>query len=82
MVFTSFRVQTFGAFGGSDSGSERIAGIKRHIHHAAALHPVARTPRARGKSVALNIAIISRIRIDQAAHGAMLRRNLGFDPAP
>ena len=45
--------QALGVRGRADAGRERIAGIERHVHHAAALRAVARAVRALGKNVVL-----------------------------
>ena len=50
--------------------------------HAAALHAIRRTPGALGENVALGVAIVARIGIDQAADRAVLGGDLGLDAAP
>ncbi len=77
-----FQVETLCVFRGADSGRERIAGIERHIHHAAALYAVAWAPGAVGENVALSVAVVCRIGVDEAADRAMLGRNFGLDAAP
>ena len=77
-----FQVETLGVFRGADAGRERIARINRHIHHAAALHAVARTPRAVGENVALRVAVIGGIGVDEASEGAVFGRYFGLDAAP
>ena len=77
-----FQIEPLRVFRGADAGGERIARIKRHIHHAAALHAVARTPGTVGENVALRVAIVRGIGIDEASDRAMLGRNLGLDAAP
>ena len=67
---------------GAPAGRERIAGVDRHVHHAAALHAVLRAVRSDREHVALVEAVVLRIRIDQAADGAVLPRHLGLDAAP
>ena len=77
-----FQVEALGIFRGADAGRERIARIDRHVHHAAALHAVARTPCAVGENVALRVAVIGGIGIDEASDGAVLGRDFGLDAAP
>ncbi len=77
-----FQLEALGVLRGSDSGGERIAGIERHIGHAAALHAVAGTPSAGRENVTLRVAVVRRIGIDQASHGAVFGRHLGLDAAP
>ena len=67
---------------GSDAGRERIAGIDRHVHHAAALHPVHRPPGSLRVHVALSVAIVPRVREDEAAHGAVFGGDFRLDAAP
>ena len=71
-----------GVLGGADAGSQRVAGIDHHVHHAAALHAVPGAHGAGGENQAGGIAVIARIGIDQAAHGPVLGGHLGFDAAP
>ena len=74
--------QPFGILGRADSRRERIARIDRHIHDAAALHAVRIAAWPRGEHVALNVAVVARVGIDEAADGAVLGRDLGLDAAP
>ena len=48
--------------------------MDRHVHDAAALHALRRAPRAFGIDVALEEPVVARIRVDDAADGAVLRR--------
>ena len=77
-----FQVETLCARHGTNARCERIARVNRHIHHASPLHAVFVTHGAFGKDLILEISVIARIGVDNAAHGAMLGRHLGFDPAP
>ncbi len=74
--------QPLGVLGGADAGGERVAGINGHVHHAAALYAVRRTIRAVGIGVALVVAVVARVGINQAADGAMLGGHLRLDAAP
>ena len=63
-------------------GRRRIAGIARHVHHAAALNHAPAAERAVGVDLALEVAVLVRIRIDDAGDGAVLGRDLRLDAAP
>ena len=54
----------------------------RHVHHAAALYAVARAPRAVGENVALRVAVVGGIGIDEASDRAVLGGDFGLDAAP
>ncbi len=54
----------------------------RHVHHAAALHTVLWAERTLWEDVALRVAVIFWVGIDETAHGAMLSRDLRLDAAP
>ena len=56
--------------------------MRRHVEHAAALDPVAVPHRALRKHVVHRIPVVRGIRVDQAADGAVLRRDLRLDAAP
>ncbi len=58
---------------GANARRERIAGIDRHVQHAAALHAVFIAHGTFGKDVVLEVAVVARIRIDDAADGTVLR---------
>ena len=60
----------------------RIAGIARHVHHAAALNHAPAAERTFGIHVALGVAVLVWIRVDDAGDGAVLGRHLRLDPAP
>ena len=66
----------------ADVRGQRIARIERHVHHAAALRAVLRPHRAVRKRRLAEVTVVSRIRIDEAADGAVLARDLGLDAAP
>ncbi len=63
-------------------GREGVARIHRHVHHAAALHAVPGPPRTTRVDVALDVAVLPRVRVDEAADRAVLGRDLGLDAAP
>ena len=67
---------------GAPSRRERIAGFHGQVDHAAALHPVLRSPRALSVRVALKKSVVARIRIDDAGDGSVLGSDLRLDPAP
>ncbi len=71
-----------GVGGGAHARGQRIARIGRHVLHRAALHRVFGAPAAARIGIILGIAVIARIRIDQAADRAMFLRQLGLQPAP
>ncbi len=77
-----FQIEALGIFACADARCQRIAGINWIVGHAAALHAVARTPRACRKSFALLESIFVRIGINQAANCAVFRRNFRLDAAP
>ena len=74
--------QPLGVLGGADAGSKRVAGVNRHVHDAAALRAVFWTERAFGEDLALEVAVLMRVGIDQASDGAVLGRHFGLDAAP
>ena len=74
--------QALGVLRRADSRSQRIAGINRHVHHASALRAVGVAERALGEDVALEIAVVVGVGVDQASDGAVLGRNLRLDAAP
>ena len=74
--------QALGVFRGAHTGRQRIAGIKRHVRDAAALHAVLGPPGACGERLALKETVLMRIGIDQAADRAMLGGHFRLDAAP
>ena len=68
--------------GRADAGRERIAGMHRHVHHRAALRAVLVAIRALRIDVALEVAVVARIGVDDAADRAMLGGDLRLDAAP
>ena len=64
------------------SGRERVAGIGRHVHHAAALGAVRRPVSALRINVAAIVAVVPRVGVNDAADGAVLGGYFGFDAAP
>ena len=81
MVLRFCQRQPLGILGGPDSGRQRIAGIFR-VHHAAALHAFFRTIRAGGKILPFEVAVLPRVGVDDATHGAMLGCDLRLDTSP
>ncbi len=64
-------------------GRERIARVRgREVHHAAPLHAVLRPHRALREHVAPEVAVVARVRVDEAPDGAVLGRHLRLDAAP
>ena len=62
--------------------AERIAGMNRHVHDAAALHALLRPERSLRIHVARVVAVVSRVRVDEAGDRAVLVGDLGLDAAP
>jgi hypothetical protein len=56
--------------------------MDRHVHDAAALRPHLRAIGALREDLAGEIAVLARIRVDDAADGAVFGRHLRLDPAP
>ena len=82
MVVRFLQLQALGIRGGADSGRERVAGIDRHVHDAAALHAVAIAPGALREHLAHEVAVVVRIGVDDAAHRAVFGGHLRLDAAP
>src|SRR6185312_13819698 len=61
---------------------QRIAGINRHVGDRSPLHAVRRTIAALRIRVARRVAIVVRIRINDAANGAVLVGELGLETTP
>ena len=55
---------------------ERVAGVHRQVERTAALHAVLVAHRAIGEHLVHEVAVIARIGVDDAADGAVLRRDL------
>ena len=68
--------------GRADAGRQRVAGVQRHVCHAAALHALLRTERALRVDLALEVAVVPGVRINDAGERAPLRRDLRLDAAP
>src|SRR5262249_56369380 len=64
------------------SRGQRVAGVDRHIHHAAALRAVFVPVRAFRIDVSLVIAVLFRVGVDDAADRAVFVRDLRFDSSP
>ena len=74
--------QALCVLGRAHARRERVARIHRHVHHAAALHAIPGPPRPVGIDIALGVAVIPGVRVDEAADRAVLGRDLGLDAAP
>ena len=74
--------QSLRILGRADAGRQRITRIYLHLHHAAALRAEARTPRPARIRVALYIAVVAGIRINEAPDCPVFGRDFGFDAAP
>ena len=77
-----FARQPLRVLGGANAGSQRIARIHRRIQHAAALRTIGRPPAALRIRVALIIAVVARVGINQTADRAVFSRNLRLDASP
>ena len=66
----------------ADPGGQRVADEERHVHHAPALHALPRAEWTGRVGVPRVIAVVLRVRVDEAAHGAVLRGQLRLDAAP
>ena len=73
---------TLGVGGGALERRQWIARIERHVLHRPALYPVLHPVGTVGIDIALEVAVVSRIGIEDGADGAVLRRDLGLDAAP
>ncbi len=62
--------------------SQRIAAVQGQILNRAALHGIGRPIAALRIGVALAVAVVARIGVNQAAHGAMFVGQLRLQPAP
>ena len=75
-------VEPLGVRRGTDIRGERVTGEQRHVEDRppldAAVHPI----RACRVDVAPEVPIVARIRVDEAADGALFGRHLRFDTAP
>ena len=60
----------------------RIAGIGRHVHHAAPLDAVLAPHRAVREDTFDEVAVIARVRVQQAANGPPLGRHFRLDAPP
>src|SRR5439155_12875011 len=65
-----------------DPRGEWIAGVERHVHDAAALHPILRPPRPLREHVPGLVAVVPRIGIDETPHRAVLARHFRLDAPP
>ncbi len=77
-----FNVESLRAGCCADPRGERVAGIQRHVHHAAALDAVLGSPWARRKDVAVEESVIAGVGVDDASHGTFFPCELRLDPAP
>ena len=62
-------------------GVSRVAGILEEILHGAALHAGLRPPGADGPGIALVVAIVLRVGVDEHAGGAALLGDVDLDAA-
>src|SRR5262245_24213266 len=76
-----FHVEAFRARSGANTGSQRVTGVKRQVGNRPSLRTCFVSPCALRVYVACKIAVVARIRIDDAANSAMLCSDLGLDPA-
>ena len=67
---------------GGDARRERVAGIERHVGDAAALDAVLIAHGTLREDIAVEIAILVRVGIDNAPNRAMFRGDLRFDSPP
>ena len=67
---------------GAHARGQWVARINRHVHHTAALYAVARTPGALRKNLTREIAVLMRIRVNDAAYSAMFGGHFWLDAAP
>ncbi len=77
-----FAGQALGVLGGAHARRQRIARIERHVLDRAALDALRRPLPALGPHVVAPIAVVARVRIDQAADRAVLLRELGLEAPP
>ena len=77
-----FVVEALGVFGRAVAGREGVAGVGGHVEHRAALSPGFGLEGAFGVHVALPVAIVLRVGINQAADGTLFGGHLGLDAAP
>ena len=75
-------VQPLRVRGGPDTGRQRIARVERHVRHRSALRAPLVAPRPLRVDVALEVAVVPRVGVDEAAHRPVLGRDLGLDPPP
>ncbi len=78
----SLPCQPFGVLGRADAGRQRIARVQRQVDDRPALHAIGRPRAALRVDVVGAIAIVHRVRIDQAAHSAMFLSQLGLQTTP
>ena len=75
-------IEALGRVRRPDVRGQGIAGEERHVGHRTALDTAVHAVGAGGIDVALHIAVVPRVGVDQAADGAALGRDLRFDAAP
>src|SRR5205807_189453 len=66
----------------ADVGRQRIAGIDRDIGDGPALHPFRRPVGAFWIDVACRVTVVARVRVNNAADGAVLVGQLGLQTTP
>ena len=82
MVLASSRVRRLASAVAAHAGCQRVAGVEGHVLHRPALDALVRTPAALRIGVALRVAVVGRIGIDDAADRPVLLGELGFEAAP
>src|ERR1700733_227798 len=77
-----FAADPFGTLDGPNPGCQRIAGMYRHVHNGTALDSLPWSVRPLRVNVALKIAVVPWVRVDQAPDRSMLVSDLRLDSAP
>ena len=75
-------VQPLGVGRGAGPRGQRIARVLGHVQHRAQLHAVLLPEGALRVGVALVVAVVARVRVEDRAHGPLLVGDLRLDPAP
>ena len=73
--------EPLGAFDGRPARGQQVARVQRQIHHGAALHAGGVLVRPLRVRLALVVAVVAGIRVDEAADGAVFRGELRLDAA-
>ena len=77
-----FAVEARGLSGRADAGRQGVAGEERHVGDRAALRAPLVAPRAFRVDVALKVAVVARVGVDEATDGPALGGDLRLDAAP